>query len=74
MIETTKEERDVERELPLVFTSAHALKRSIFKKYPRGSPDQLEETFEQMKGHIGWKKKKDENGFTVWVTPTGETF
>ena len=62
------------RDLPLKLTSKHALKRSISAKYPNLTPDQLDETFEQMKGHIGWKKKTDESGFTVWVTPSGETF
>lgn len=63
-----------EHDLPFVFTSEHALRRSIHKKYPNASPEILDETFEQMKKYIGWRKTTDEQGFTVWITPDGDKY
>ena len=44
----------------LVFTSEHALRRSIRKVYSELTGDQQEETFEQMKCCIG--ARRNENG------------
>ncbi len=40
----------------LIFTSEHALRRSIRKVYPKLTGDQQEETFEQMKSCIGARR------------------
>lgn len=56
-----------ERDLPFIFTSEHALRRSIHKKYPKATPDQLDATFDSMKYMVGWRR--DKNG--DWISPSG---
>ncbi len=56
-----------EGDLPFKFTSEHALRRSIHKKYPGAHPDILDATFESMKVYVGWKR----NGDGDWISPSG---
>jgi len=51
-----------------VFTSEHALKRSIWKKYPTADPAILEATFEDMKKYVGWRQNKEGD----WISPEGK--
>ena len=48
-------------DIPLVFTSEHALRRSIRKKYSDLSEEQQEATFEQQKEWIGMSPKQMED-------------
>lgn len=54
-------------EYPYVFTSEHALRRSIHRRHPDASPDILDATFETMKKMVGWRRNKDGD----WISPTG---
>lgn len=64
---TDKEEQERLRNLPFVFTSEHALRRSIHRKYPDADPDILDATFDSIKGYVGWRKDKNND----WISPSG---
>ena len=48
-------------DIPLVFTSEHALMRSIRKKYPKLTEEQQEATFKQQKEWVGMSKQDMED-------------
>lgn len=50
-----------------VFTSEHALRRSIHKRHPELQPKILDAMFNDMKKFIGWRR--DSNG--DWHNPDG---
>lgn len=52
---------------PYIFTSEHALRRSIHRRHPTLTPDQLDATFETMRKLVGWKRNKEGD----WISPTG---
>ncbi len=58
---------------PFVFTSEHALRRSIHRRYPDVHPDILDATFESMKKYVGWRKTVTD-GIITWTSPSGERF
>ena len=60
MIEDIKNITD-NSDIPLVFTSEHALMRSIRKKYSKLTEEQQNATFNQQKEWVGMSKKDMEN-------------